>query len=318
MKAAWASLLLIMTAPAHGAIASRTPAQLQAHLEQLKTLVATCEHKPSVTACNPAATGRDDTVVLPGGMRVVRYDWLRAVLAEAGKKQKATPALNAAAQRLNVDLEELASAQKPPASEAEMQRERQALHAILTDGDFPPPKAESIWARLWDEFVMWLNEQLAKTGGSGTHTNWAAIFLIGVVTLAACGGLLWWFRRAMRSHYVPPDAVGRSGASRIAEKVDWRAWLDEAQGLAAQERWQESIHRVYWAAVARLESRGLWRHDAARTPREYLKLMAAESPIRGDLARLTRSLETFWYGGRAANREDYEQAREALDRLVKA
>lgn len=318
MKSAWVFLLLTMVLPARGSMASRTPAELRAHLEQLKTLVAACQHKPAAATCDAGAVGQDDRVVLPDGARMVRYGWLRDALAEAGKKQKAIPELDAATWRLNRDLKELASPVQPAASKAELRGDREALHAILADGDFPPPQQESVWARLWDAFVMWLNRLLSKAGGSGTHTNWAGIILIGVVTLVACGGLVWWFRRAVRSRYVLPDGMKRGDGGRNAEKADWRAWLEEAQGLAVEERWQESIHRVYWAAVAQLESRGLWRHDAARTPREYLRLIAAESPMHMDLARLTQSLEVFWYAGRQAGRQDYEQARELLDRLVEA
>ncbi len=318
MRSAWGLLLLMMVLPARGAMASRTPAELRAHLEQLKTLVAACQNMPSVATCKARKVGPDERVALPDGARMVRYGWLRDTLVAAGKKQKAIPELNAATWRLNRDLHELGSPAQPAASKAEVRGDREALHAILTDGDFPPPERESVWARLWDAFVMWLNRLMESAGGSGTQTNWAGIILIGVVTLGACGGLVWWFRRAVRSRYVAPDGLQRGDGGRNAERAEWVAWLEEAQGLAAEERWPESIHRVYWAAVAQLESRGLWRHDAARTPREYLSLVAGESPMHADLAGLTHRLEVFWYAGRRAGREDYEQARELLDRLVKA
>lgn len=317
MKAAWIVLSVVMAVPARGATASSTPAQLRSHLEKLKTLVAACEQKPTAAMCNEADVGPDDMVALPDGARLVRYDWLRATLLAAGKAKKPLPDLGAANERLNRELKELTDSGQPEVPKAELSSDRKKLNAILTDGDFPPPRNESVWARMWYAFLIWLNAMLDQVGGNGTHTNWAAITLTAAAILAACGGLVWWFRRVTRSHYVLPDAMMRRGVheDRLA---DWREWLSEAQALAAEGRWQESIHRLYWAAVAQLEQQGMWRHDAARTPREYLRLLAAESSMRGDLARLTRSLEVFWYAGRQARQEDYDEARAVLDRLVKA
>lgn len=316
MKSAWALLLLLLTLPAHGEVGSCTPAELRAHLEQLKALVAACEQRPTAAVCNPAAVGPDNKVALPAGARLVRYDWLRPVLEQAGKKQKAVPGLNAAEARLSRELDELASPGQVPA--AELQRERLELSSILSSGEFPPPRRESLWRRLLDVFFGWMNRLLSQASGSGTHTGWGGILLIGAVILAACGGLVWWFRRTVRTRYALQEGVDRSSDGRLSEKADWRAWLDEAQGLADEERWQESIHRVYWAAVAQLESRGLWRHDAARTPREYLELVSAGSAMRGDLEKLTWSLEKFWYAGQPAGQQDYLQVRAVLDRLVNA
>lgn len=316
MRSAWAILLLVGALPAWGKVVSCTPAALRAHLEQLKNVAAACEQKPGWAACNPAKVGPDDRVALAGESRLVRYDWLRLAMAESSDKHKALPRLKAAQARLDLELKELGNA--APVAPAELARDRTELNRILTSGDFPPPAGETLWGRMWDRFLQWLNRMLDKMGGSGTHTNWAAVILIGVVALAACGGLLWWFRRAGRKRYLLPEGGERELARRAQTPADWRAWLEEAQRFAAQERWQESIHRVYWAAVAQLESRGLWRHDPARTPREYLGLLATGSAQRGDLASLTRSLERFWYGGQAAGQQDYQHARELLERLVKA
>lgn len=73
---------------------------------------------------------------------------------------------------------------------------------------------------------------------------------------------------------------------------------------------------VYWAAISRLESRGLWPVDRARTPREYLGLIAAEDPRRDDLTSLTRGFERIWYGYRAAAEPEYRSARQLLEKLA--
>ena len=78
--------------------------------------------------------------------------------------------------------------------------------------------------------------------------------------------------------------------------------------MAAQDLWREAIHFLYWAAIARLESRRLWPADRARTPREYLELLPAADSRRLKLTTLTRSFERTWYGGRDASPSDFNAA----------
>ena len=59
-----------------------------------------------------------------------------------------------------------------------------------------------------------------------------------------------------------------------------------------------------------------WPADRARTPREYLALVAAEDPRHAGLASLTGSFERTWYGGRAAAESDYLKAEELAASLI--
>ena len=83
-----------------------------------------------------------------------------------------------------------------------------------------------------------------------------------------------------------------------------------------QDLWREAIHFVYWAAISRLESRRLWPADRARTPREYLALVAAEDPRKPGLSQLTGTFERFWYGGRPAGEGDYKNAENLASSLI--
>jgi hypothetical protein len=93
-------------------------------------------------------------------------------------------------------------------------------------------------------------------------------------------------------------------------------WLEDARRCAASGQWREAIHFVYWAAISRLESRRLWPADRARTPREYLALVAAEDPRRPGLSQLTGAFERFWYGGRPAAESDYRNAENLASALM--
>ncbi len=97
---------------------------------------------------------------------------------------------------------------------------------------------------------------------------------------------------------------------------DWQLWLEDARKSAAARQWREAIHFVYWAAISRLESKRLWPADRARTPREYLTLIAADDPRKASLASLTGSFVRTWYGGREAREADYLRAESLADKLI--
>ncbi len=105
------------------------------------------------------------------------------------------------------------------------------------------------------------------------------------------------------------------------------------------------MHAAYWAGIYRLEELGVWQLDRSRTPREYLGLVAraatapstvVPSSTRGTgathavgearepvgpseraaaLAKLTRSLETTWYGYEPASAGDFGEAVSQLEAL---
>ena len=60
----------------------------------------------------------------------------------------------------------------------------------------------------------------------------------------------------------------------------------------------------------------MWPADRARTPREYLALVAPEDPRQAGLASLTRSFERVWYGGRTAGEGDYKRAEQTATALI--
>jgi hypothetical protein len=131
-----------------------------------------------------------------------------------------------------------------------------------------------------------------------------------VVCVALAWGLLQLERR-WRIRLVPAD---HGPAADAASAIPWQLWMEKARRAAAAGSWREAIHFLYWAAISRLESKRLWPADRARTPREYLALVAADDPRQAGLATLTGSFERIWYGGRSAGEGDYERA----DRIATA
>ena len=147
----------------------------------------------------------------------------------------------------------------------------------------------------------------SKLAEFGSRSPWIAFALRGLLLAVICLGLVWALVRIERRSRIRlvPETPAISGAPSARE---WQLWLQDAQSMAAQGLWREAIHYLYWAAIARLESRRLWPADRARTPREYLRLLPAADPRRANLTTLTRSFERTWYGGREAGASDFKAA----------
>jgi hypothetical protein len=94
--------------------------------------------------------------------------------------------------------------------------------------------------------------------------------------------------------------------------------MADARAAAAAGLWREGIHFLYWAVISRLESKRLWPADRARTPREYLALVAPDDGRKAGLGSLTQTFERTWYGGRPTDETDYRNAEELAGNLISA
>ena len=303
-----------------------TIAGYRTHLEELDKLVANCHKQRNPQACNQAEVGSDDRVQLPSGappfQREVRYIWLRDLLDRAGHKEEAAAAnslplqvtkekqasidelLTQARQRLSEDWKQAGGAIEISPGYV---HERDSLHAILARKEYRGVSESSARER----FVEWLENRLADLLAMlerfGSRSPWITFALRALLLGALCVGLVWALVRIERRSRIRlvPEPIPVSGAPSARE---WQLWLADAHTMAAQDLWREAIHFLYWAAIARLESRRLWPADRARTPREYLELLPAADPRRLNLATLTRSFERTWYGGRDAGPSDFKAA----------
>lgn len=318
----------------------------RAHLQALKTLVEACANARDIKTCDPALVGADDHVPLSQAInaerRLVRYGWLRVLLSQAQDKdapdknkpqaapisgtnraprvqdvqpppRTTTELLQDAEMRLTRDL---AQADTGIASVPDHNQERDAMTQVLSGREFRNLEAPSARDSMLEKFVNWLNGLFEAAAQFGSRSAWIGRALVGGFILAVCVGLVWgllqlerrWRIRLLPEHTEP---VAGSASAR-----DWQLWLEDARQAAAAGLWREAIHFVYWASISRLESRRLWPADRARTPREYLALVAPEDPRKAGLATLTGSFERIWYGGRVAEESDYRKAEQLANALI--
>lgn len=347
LLAASAALLVLSIAYPHSAPSQEPPSgagwrdltlpEYQQHLADLDSIVVACQQQrshaanaqSSFPACDSAQIGPDDRIHLSPGAttqsREVRYDWLRSVLARAAKKDEAKkktifdvissskdkPAavndlLTAAHQRLQDDLKQ---AQGHAEASPDYATERKSLNTILSQRAYQGVTQQSAMGRFREWLVNILDKFFSGLVRFGPRAPWI-VWLLRILLLVGIGtALIWFFLRIERRSRVRliPDVEPAPGAPSARE---WQLWLRDAQAMAANGQWREAIHFVYWASISRLESKRLWPADRARTPREYLALLAGTDPRKSSLTTLTRSFERTWYGGRAAQASDFNAALE--------
>jgi hypothetical protein len=286
--------------------------ELRQQLLHAEGVVAGCAASATEAVCDPSAVGPDDEVTLAGVTRRVEFGWLRLALSDA-QKSKNVAALASVRQRIEREVSELA--EPNPLTPAQLKDEQGKLGEILSSGAFPQPEPESLWGRMWNRLFLWLDEVLRRAGRGASSTQWISRVLMLALLGMGCGGLIWWLSRIRRKQRLVLKKPAAERMPNGSAGPEWEVWLAQARQLAQEQHWREAIHRVYWAAIARMESRGAWRADRARTPREYLDLIDRQSAPGNDLAQLTKALEQFWYGGRSASEQDYSDACRSLEQL---
>jgi len=319
-----------------------TLADYRQHLQALAPIVQACAKARDTRTCDPALVGPDERVPLSdtpnATRRLVRYGWLRALLSSAQENDSAeappkpapgaqsTPPeeatlppppttaelLKAAQARLARDLAQAdaLAAPAPPHTQ-----EREAMRKILAGKEFRDLEEPSVRDSMLEDLGAWLNALLASASRLGAGAAWIGRLIVWGFIMAVCVGLVWGLlqlERRWRLRLIPSGDPAPGAASAR----DWQLWLADARAAAAQGLWREAVHFVYWASISRLESRRLWPADRARTPREYLALVAADDPRKASLAPLTSSFERIWYGGRPAFESDYRQAEQLAATLI--
>jgi hypothetical protein len=329
-------------APAAGRWHDVSLDEYRQHLQDLAAVVDACAKARDAKTCDPALVGADDRILLSetanAERRLIRYGWLRVLLAKAQEKDKdsgkpesksgangaqseesALPApptttelLQAAVTRLAQDLAQTEAATPAAPSHAQ---EREAMKQVLAGRDFRHLEEPSARDTLLEKLGNWLNKLFESASLFRARGAWVGRVIYWGFIVAVCLGLVWGLIQLERRwrNRPAPESIGPAAAVSARE---WQLYLEDARRAAAAGQWREAIHFLYWAAISRLESRRLWPADSARTPREYLALVAPEDPRRPGLATLTGSFERTWYGGRAAAESDYRKAEQLAAALI--
>jgi len=306
------------------------------HLQTLSTLVDACAAARNLKSCDPSLIGPDDRVSIVDGtrteQRIVRYGWLRLLFSKAEDPDEpaaklpkpghveqtvqdhstTSQLLKDAKQRLENDLSQ---SHAPLATAPPHTQERAVMQQVLAEPEFRDLQP-SVRDSVLEKFGNWLNRLFQSAANLKARSAWVGRALVWGFILAVCVALVWSLLRLERRWRVQLTPDLDRPAPGAASARDWQLWLDDARNAANAGLWREAIHFLYWAAISRLESRRLWPADRARTPREYLALVASEDPRKPGLSQLTSTFERFWYGGRNAGEGDYKNAEVLASTLI--
>ena len=185
------------------------------------------------------------------------------------------------------------------------------LEQILSRSEFHQVHGPTWWDRLKYRVLEWILRLLSRFFGASSAPTAGRVLvwtLVGVAVLTLAYFVFRTLRQSARQESAIPhiSAVSAKG---------WRIWIAEAQAAAAKGLWRDAVHLAYWAGISFLEERSAWRPDKARTPREYLRLLPAESTHRPALSALTRKVEVTWYGNDPAGPETFSETITLLEDL---
>jgi hypothetical protein len=188
------------------------------------------------------------------------------------------------------------------------------LQSILQQKQFRHVGGQDPRNALYDAIlraIAWIFSGIARNPEQALF--FAKGFIYGVILIAlALAGYAFYRWASAQSGF---DEGHREYMTFAPSAKSWQQWLEEARAAAASGDLREAVHLTYWAAISNLESAGAWRPDRARTPREYLRLLAEKDASRPVLTELTRRFEIVWYGQRQPNTDDYNAVCAAVEQL---
>jgi hypothetical protein len=261
-----------------------------------------------VRATVTAADARALSATIPSRWRIdggdrqrleVSTRWLTMVLDGAGANGTVWPETrDALSRRLEHMRDEVAPR---PSGDAEARvRARTAIQDILSRGEFQQ-SAVSRWREdLRARITQWIEAIFNRFGITGQTGERAVKVLAWVIGLGALIGLGVWLAGLMGRQ--PRHLIELGSRTAVRPRAHDLALRALAHARAGDVR--EAVRVAYHAALIRLEEQGIWRLDDARTPREYVRMLASSDARHAPLVDMTRRFEQIWYGNRAAGDDD--------------
>jgi len=188
---------------------------------------------------------------------------------------------------------------------------RAKLGQILARSEFYRVHGPSSMDRLRNRILDWVFRLLSRLFGSSSAPTAGRVLVWSLVAIAVFT-VAYFVYRTMRQNARQESFVPHG---QPVSAKGWRLWMAEADAAAKNGAWREAVHLAYWAGISFLEERSAWRPDKARTPREYLRLLPAESAHRPALSALTRKLEVTWYGNDPAGPDTFSETVSLLEDL---
>jgi hypothetical protein len=188
---------------------------------------------------------------------------------------------------------------------------KNAMDGILARPEFREVHSPSWIDALTKKLVALIYGLLGRIAGNSAFPTISKIIIWMLICVAVLAMAMWILKTIRKNARLDLSMLQSTPVSA----KPWDAWMTEAHEAAAKGLWRDAVHLSYWAGISFLESRGLWRPDAARTPREYLRLIQSSSEFSSSLSFLTRQLEAVWYGYAQAGPDSFAEALRHLESM---
>jgi hypothetical protein len=202
-------------------------------------------------------------------------------------------------------------------------REDPSVQFTLKPQAPPKPPEAPAWLKA---FVNWLGDVLEPVGrlfrwitAQMPAAPYARILLWVVIACAALA-LIWLVVERVRYGSWPISAKRRQARAIAvaAAEEDWapdaapaRAWLDQADALAARGLYAEAVHHLLLRSVDDIQLRRPRVFRSSLTSRELTGLSGIPVVARELFAGIARLVERSLFGGGAVSAEEWQSARTA-------
>ncbi|WP_265312366.1 MULTISPECIES: DUF4129 domain-containing protein [Sphingomonas] len=192
----------------------------------------------------------------------------------------------------------------------------------------PKPPEPPAWLR---KLAEWIGDALAPVGrflrwisSLMPDAPYARILLWTLIVLLAAG-LVWMIvDRARGGEWrLPRRPRRRRKVEATAAEEIWapeagpaRAWLEEADALAAEGHYAEAVHHLLFRSVEDIARRRPQLVRPALTSRELARAEALPPAVRGLFASIAALVERSLFGGRPVGGDDWRVARAAYADLA--
>ncbi|HLA09556.1 MAG TPA: DUF4129 domain-containing protein [Pyrinomonadaceae bacterium] len=187
-------------------------------------------------------------------------------------------------------------------------------------------RQESALAKLWRDFVKWLQQLIPKPqplspGSASLFTQLAKIVVL-VLALAVIVYVLRTFaptllrrRRQVKKRKSQACVVLGETLTPDQSALDL---LNEAEALARQGDIRAAIRKAYIALLVELGDRKVLSLAQHKTNRDYLRAVRETKPLYENMKSLTDSFEQHWYGLAHASEADWANFRAAYHKALAA
>jgi hypothetical protein len=294
--------------------AAISPVDFRATVAQMQSLSAACAQ--TATACDATKVSARQQVGAESsaGSFAMDWGWLRSAVKTShdAKPEDRQRLMQASASRLAEMQQELGTA----AGSGDFAKARGLTNTILAGKEFAARSTqETWWQRTTRRFWEFVERLLNGVGSLGEHLPWLGTALEVLLFVAAGAGLMVFVFRSLGRQRLRVSLSEGAAQAGVWDKES-EDWARLAEASAEAGDWREAVHGLYWAAIVHLEARRAWRHNPARTPREYVRLLKEGSEQQRLLRGLTQLFERAWYGLTEPDREEYSRARAMFDGLA--